>query len=317
MSITSLSFTFVNMYAPQSAKPAAPTERQPTPAAAELKSCEGHRPSGRQSRLVDAMMSALRELGFGNQGASAPAAQSPAGAQANAGSVGSADPGAAASAVAIVDAPGATPAAAAPDEAGAQPAATLESAVREFAHELFSALRQGGRGDASGQGSGRIESGEGRRQHHGHHGLGRQGYGDMSQRLDALSQTFAAPAVAATAAQDSAPVSASISITLTVQDGPADSPVQPLTSATPPAPSAAAAEPAAPKMAAPEIARNPLLQAFSRLFDALKPQAAGTPSMDMADKLRSFLQTLAQAMRPETMSSVQAPQVGGLVNVTA
>lgn len=316
MSINSLSLTFVNMYAPQSAKPAAPTERQPTPAPAEMKSCDGHRPGGRQSRLADAMMSALRELGFGNPGAPAPAAEASAGAQAKAESVASADPGAPAPAVAGVDAQSAS-SAATPAEAASQPAATLESAVREFAHELFSALRQGGRGDSSGQGSGRIESGEGRRHHHGHHGLGRQGYGDMSQRLDALAQTFAAPAVAAAAAQDSPPVSSSISITLTVQDGSAESPAEALTSATPPPPSAAVAEPAATKNAALEIAPNPLLEAFSRLFDALKPQGAGAPSMDMADKLRTFLHTLAQVMRPETMSSVQAPQVGGWVNATA
>ena len=314
MSITSLSFTFVNMYAPQGAKPAAPAGRQPAPA--ETTSCEGQRPAGRQSRLVDAMMAALRELGIGNQGASAPAVEASAGAQANAESAASADQGGAASAVAVGDSQSATPAAT-PAEAASRPAATLESAVREFAHELFSALRQGGPGDSSGQGSARIEGVEGRWHHHGHHGLGRQGYGDMSQRLDALAQTFAAPAVAATAAPDSPPVSSSISITLTVQDGPAESPVKALTSAAPPTPSALAAEPAATKNAAPEIARNPLLETFSRLFNALTPQGAGTPSTDMADKLRTFLHTLAQAMRPETMSSVQAPQLGGLVNLTA
>ena len=37
----------------------------------------------------------------------------------------------------------------------------------------------------------------------------------------------------------------------------------------------------------------------------------------MAGKLRTFLQTLAQAIRPEPMTSTQAPQVGSLVYVTA
>ncbi len=37
----------------------------------------------------------------------------------------------------------------------------------------------------------------------------------------------------------------------------------------------------------------------------------------MAGRLRTFLQTLAQALRPEAANSIQTPQIGSLVNVTA
>lgn len=72
MSITSLSFTFVNTYAPQAAKSTAPAERQ-APAQTEAKHCDEQRPATRQNRLVEAMMSALRELGFGSTPPAAPA----------------------------------------------------------------------------------------------------------------------------------------------------------------------------------------------------------------------------------------------------
>lgn len=347
MSITSLSFTFVNMYAPQSAKPTAPAERQAPEAPSETKSCDEHRPAGRQNRLVEAMMSALRELGFGSQATpastAAPVADAStavAGAQGNTAQVMTTnDPIAAAAtntaAVIATDTAAATvatdsvasadsAAAATKTAATSEPAVSVESAVHQFAHELFSALRQIGRGESSEQGSGRIDGEGGHRHHHGHHGWGRQGYGDMAQRLESLSQTFAAPAAVAASsdAQPNSPLSTSISVTLTVQDGQADSPGQALTTAAPAAATTAAAETAAAEaVASPgvaqETAKNPLLDAFSKLFSALKPQSAGASSMDMSDKLRTFLHTLAQAMRPDSMSSIQTPQVGGLVNVTA
>ena len=346
MSITSLSFTFVNMYAPQSAKPAAPTERQAPEAPSEMKSCDEHRPAGRQNRLVEAMMSALRDLGFGSQATPASmaspvadASAAVASAQGNAAQMMTTDNTAAAAAnataVMATDTAAATMATdgvASADSAAAatkaaptsEPAVTVESAVHQFAHELFRALRQIGRGESSEQVSGRIDGEGGHRHHHGHHGWGRQGYGDMAQRLESLSQTFAAPAaVAATSeVQPNSPLSTSISVTLTVQDGQADSPSQALTTATPAVETTAVAETAAAETAATpsgaqETAKNPLLDAFSKLFSALKPQSAGASSMDMSDKLRTFLHTLAQAMRPDSMSSIQTPQVGGLVNVTA
>lgn len=341
MSITSLSFTFVNTYAPQSAKPAgtAAAERAAPAEQAEKRSCGEHRPASRQNRLVEAMMSALRELGFGSQAAAttAEAATGSSAAVANAQgnpaeavSTNEANAAAAvtdtAAATAVSNADSAETAAA--TKAAAEPAVTVEAAVHQFAYELFRALRQVGRGESSEQGSNRIDGdGNRRHHHHGHHGWRREGYGDMAQRLDALSQTFAAPAAVAAGsdAQSNAPVSTSISITLTIQNGVAEAPAEAVTTT---AAAAAAAEtteaaeaseaveatPAAATPTAREVARNPLLDAFSKLFSALKPQAAQN---DMGDKLRAFLQTLAQAMRPESMSNIQTPQVGGLVNVTA
>ena len=190
----------------------------------------------------------------------------------------------------------------------------------QFAHELFRALRQVGRGEGSEERPGRIESEGGHKRHHGHHGWRREGYGDMTQRLEALSQTFTAqtPAAPAADAQPGVPVSSSISITLTVQDGQADAPVQALTTAAPP-PATVDVAVEAPASAGPvqSSPKNPLLEAFSKLFNALKPQRPAMPDADMGDKLRLFLHSLAQAIRPEAMSSIQTPQVGGLVNVTA
>ena len=354
MSITtSLSFTFVNTYASRPAKPAAAAERPAQAEQTHSHSCGESRPASRQNRLVEAMMSALRELGFGNEAQPAATAASPSPAVAStAADASAAMASAEASAAAAVSASAAasdlsatssatTTAPVAATEAAAQPAVSLESAVRQFAHELFSALRQVGRGESSEQGSRhRIDGDGGRRHHHGHHGWRREGYGDMAQRLDALSQTFAAPA--AVAAAGAAPVSTSISITLTIQNGvaqqngatpqngvaqaPAESvttnaavDANAATAETAAAAQASEAVQAAPAAIAPttaqEVSRNPLLDAFSQLFGALKPQAAQT---DMADKLRSFLQTLAQAMRPDSMNhTTQMPQVGALVNVTA
>ena len=74
--------------------------------------------------------------------------------------------------------------------------------------------------------------------------------------------------------------------------------------------------------------KNPLLEAFSKLFSALKPAAAASTSgaagtnatsaeIDLSAKLRLFLHTLAQALRPESMGGQQTAPVGGLVNLTA
>lgn len=334
MSITSLSFTFVNTYAPQAAKSTAPAERQ-APAQTEAKHRDEQRPATRQNRLVEAMMSALRELGFGSTPPAAPATapaatDAPSAATtaqaAPAEAVTTNDQAAATAAVADTAEPADKPAATTEAQATtAGPAASVESAVHQFAHELFRALRTVGGGESSEQGSNRIDGDGGHRQHHGgHHGWRREGYGDMAQRLDALSQTFAAPAAvaASSGAQPNALVSTSVSITLTVQDGQPDSSVNASTTAATPdaaAPAVEAGQAAGATAAAvaPEPAKNPLLEAFSKLFGALQPQSAGTPQADMADKLRTFLQTLAQSMRPESMSSIQTPQVGGLVNVTA
>lgn len=346
MSVTSLSFTFVNnTYTAPSAKQTAPVERG-APAEKAHQHPDGEsRPAGRPNRLVEAMMSALRELGFGNEASQPAPAAAPASAPAAATST-AADAaaalatgeGSAATALAQSAAASATnirseltDSAAANTESAEAPQVSVESAVRQFAYELFNALRQTGRGESSERGSARIDGDGGRR----HHGGRREGYGDMAQRLNALSQTFAAPA--AVAAPGATPVSTSISITLTIQNGvvqqngAARSPAEAVTTNAAVAESAEPGEvaavadasdagealPATPSAAttAQQVARNPLLDAFSQLFGALKPQAAQT---DMGDKLRTFLQTLAQAMRPESMNhGMPMPQVGALVNLTA
>ena len=67
--------------------------------------------------------------------------------------------------------------------------------------------------------------------------------------------------------------------------------------------------------------KNALLDAFTQLFDTLKPAATGTsastPASDMSEKLRQFLHTLAQALAPSNSGGVQHAQIGSMVNETA
>lgn len=362
MSVTSLSFTFVNMYSTPAAKPAA--ERPALPAQKEeTRPVEERRPGGGPNRLVQAMMTALRELGLGspsgsptgappaapaNAPASTPALASNATPSATS-AVASEESAAAASSVVETVTGSATSAAEASDAARTtRSAETLESAVHQFAHELFRALRQIGRGETSDDRSDRSDRSDRfdrsdrvdghrghRHHHHGHHGWRRHGYGDMSERLQALAQTFAAPAAVQSAgpATTGATVSTSISITLTVQGAQLPgSPMQglgtsaaiPTAALTTPSPATStdevaqdvevtAATPAAPA----EPAKNPLLEAFSKMFALLKPQGESGAETDIASKLRTFLQTLAETMRPQSMRDIQTPQVGGLVNITA
>jgi len=365
MSVTSLSFTFVNMYSSPVAKPAA--ERPAVPAQKEeTHPVEERRPGGGPNRLVQAMMTALRELGLGSpsgNAAGAPAA-APANATASAptlvsnvtsGATSSAAPEAsAAAASSVVETVTATATGAAEAReatTNTRSAESLESAVHQFAHELFRALRQIGRGETSddrsdrsdrsdrfdrSDRSDRIDGHRGHRHHHhGHHGWRRNGYGDMSERLQALAQTFAAPAAVQSAgpATTGATVSTSISITFTVQGAQLPgSPAQgPSTAAAIPTTAVSASVPAtstdklaqdvevtaATPAAQTEPARNPLLEAFSKMFALLKPQGDSGAETDIASKLRTFLQTLSETMRPQSMRDIQTPQVGGLVNITA
>lgn len=334
MSITSLSFNFVNLYAPPVARPAAASERQAAPAAMEDRCCGAPRPGGPENRLVQAMLSAFRELGFGSVPASgsstAVTANATAAAPSLQASVAEAVTTQATSATAATAEGAANAASAAQRDASAAasstqptptPAPTVESAVQQFAHELFRALREGGRGDASEQPAGRVDGERGHRRHHGHQGMRGHGYGDMSQRLQTLSQTFGAtapaPATATPEAQPSAVAAKEFSITLPVTDGQVDVPALTPTRAVSPPTARVATEATAATDVPKSSAVNPLLEAFSKLFTALKPHSAALPETGMADKLRLFLQTLAQALRPEAMHSLQTPQVGGLVNVVA
>ncbi|MDP3823371.1 MAG: hypothetical protein Q8R33_18035 [Burkholderiales bacterium] len=281
MTVTSLSFTLITTYAPQRAQPATGAQSKAPPVHDDDAGCEHKRPASRQNRLADAMMSALRELGFGaTAAAAAPAAGTPA-----------------ASSAAAPATPSATATPATSEAASAAKASSsVESAVQQFAHALFQALRQSGNGKKdSDDDSGRV-AGHGHHRHHHHHGQG-HGYGNLSQRLEALSQTAGTPTPGATTA--AAPASAAGT------------------------PAAASTTPVATPIVTPvaPVAKNPLLDAFTKLFETLKPAntgtAASTPATDMAEKLRQFLHTLAQALAPDTMGSVQRAQVGGLVDVSA
>jgi hypothetical protein len=322
MSITSVSFTFVNMYASQSAaRPVAAgrvsEQAAPLPASHDH---ESHRHIGRPNRLVQAMMTALRELGVGGQGA---AAATPTGASAAVPVAEAATPMAAAAAndpTAVVLSAGDVPVSAAVASAG-ESKTDVESAVYQFAHELMKALRPGGDAEAGGHGR-RVEGEHGGHRHHhhhrmhghhGHHGWRREGYGDMSQRLEALAQRYAPQQPEEAAALPSA---ASASVDSTMNEGVAAVPQPPAMDA---ASDARPAADAAVALATPQVAAtNPLLEAFTKLYSALQPQAARTMSeADMGDKLRVFLQSLAQALRPEGFAAPAPQPVGGLIDLAA
>ncbi|MEO8806030.1 MAG: hypothetical protein ABI433_08105 [Burkholderiaceae bacterium] len=306
MTTVSLSFNFATMYAPQAtAKPAADAARKTPPVPSDDSGCDAKRPAARHNRLEQAMLSALRDLGFGGTTAT-PA--TPAAPSATAAST--------SGPITTVTTPAATTAATT-DTSAPPTAGSVESAVHQFAHALFQALRQSDSGKTSSDDdSGRAE---GHRAHRHHHHEGRR-YGDVAQRLEALSQTVGASASATTTAPASTsaaaegPAGSSLSVTLTVDDGTADTA----------APATTVAAPVVASPAPAPAAKHSLLDAFTKLFNALKPPAPAsttTPAVgsaaDMAEKLRQFLHSLAQAMAPDAMGSVQHAQVGGLVNVTA
>jgi len=301
MSVSSVASSGVNTYQPQTAKAAAVASNTPVASDDDAQSVSrgcGHHRGGRQNTLVNAMMAAFKALGIGQPAASTPAATT------------ATTPAAATEA--------ATTAGTATDTAK-----DIEKAVHEFAHELFQALR----------GDGNSEQTHGHHGHHEHHdhdehrseragGYGR-GYGDLAQRIGQLAQTLGAPAASATTATSSTATAATGSaatapaattpattpVTTTAADTPAASTTTPAASTTPAAPATGSG--------------NRLLAAFTKLFAALQPKttstatpAADTPATDMAAKLKQFLQTLAQSMKPEA-ASAPAAATGSLLNVTA
>jgi hypothetical protein len=257
MSVSSVSFTVVNLYASQApAKPVAAVDE--TSPLSRDRSCGSD--AARPNRLLQAMMSALRELGVGG---ATPATTAGGGAAAT------------------------SPA----DPAGAS-AVGIESAAHRFAHELATALRRTGGGDASHEdGDGDAVRRHGHR-HHGHHAhpaRRHESYAGLPQRLEALARTIgASPAAETTTAADAAG-------TATDDAGLLPAPAAP--TATPP---------------------DALLDAFSRLFGALQPQPAPVPTAsDLSATLRQFLLTLAQALRPEETTPSATAHVGAIVDVTA
>lgn len=192
----------------------------------------------------------------------------------------------------------------------ATPAATLsiegdvDAAVQLIAHALLDALGAGR--EARGHSGEHRQDGE--HGHHGHrhgHGLRNAGYVDMAQRLDSLSQTIvkappAAPAPSAPATAVAPVAETPVSLAPTVESDI----------------SAAATAPAVPAPAGTSASR--LIDAFSKLFDALQPQAAAdAPASGMASRLQQFLHTLAQALSRGGSHAAAAPQTGAFVDVSA
>lgn len=267
MPITSMSFTFVSMVASSGNVAAVPAPAQPpAPAPSRVEpDDDAPRRGGGQNRLAAAMVSALRELGLGSAATST-----------------------------------ATPAAAPTNAAQPTPAsdATVDSAVQQFAHELFQAMRQVGRGDAREHGGGHDSDDRG---HH-HHARHAEGYGGWSQRLAALARSVSEP-VATPAAPATTAASAAATTATT-------------TTATPATTAPAVTDPATKSQPATSPA-NPLLDAFAKLWAAIAPPAVTAPTTDMAGKLREFLQSLAQSLRPGSMEIGPAPHLGCLVHTTA
>jgi hypothetical protein len=208
-----------------------------------------------------------------------------------------------------VDVPDATtPAATSPASVTPDPVAdadTLDKAVKAFAHALFGALHQFGRGE-------HMRRGEG--DDHGEHSDGTsarsaRGYDGLVQRLEQLASSLGASPAAASAPAPLAPAAT------------------PVAAATPVEASEQPTAGAAVDGGASVLNRktNRLLAAFGNLMAVLKPASSTAPeaptvpasaSTPMADKLRLFLQTLAQSMH----TASAAPPVsasGSLLDVRA
>ena len=310
MSISSLSFTFVsNLYQPAGAAPVAATDRRAPPAASPVGQGDEPRGRGPQKRLVQAMMTALQEMGLGAAAPAptAPTAPTAAGSTA-ATSAGAASPTTNTTAPTQASSPITAPVPVTGTATPATSADAVASAVHQFAHELFVALRPAGAGhgynDAPGRRDGEVGH-KGHHGHHGHHGWKASGYGDIAQRLDALAQSLA-PATGTTPVGDRAALPAS----------PVSIPLQEDASAAP-AVDGALPTTASTTGAATAPVRNPLLDAFSTLLNAIKPPGTGATDVDMTSSLRTFLEAMATALRPESAGSSPAPAVGSLLNLTA
>jgi hypothetical protein len=250
-----------------------------------------HEQRPRETTLVSAMMAALQALGLGQP--------------------------AAASTAPAADVPPVTPAATAvattPAPVAADPvtdADTIHKAVQAFAHALFGALHQLGHGEHTRQGEG---------EDHGDHSGGNmsrsaRGYDGFVQRLERLAASMgaapAAPSASATPAPDAAPVPAV-----------AASPTTANNESTP-----GAVVDVGTSVHGRGTSR--LLTAFGKLVNLLQPPSSSAPadpaapaapasaSISMADKLKLFLQTLAQSMHTAS-AAPPASATGSLLDVRA
>ena len=320
MNISSPSFGFVNHFA--TSPPLATTGRLPpsvSKGADNMKDGVGEHGAGRTNRLTQALSAALRELGIGGTGSTGM------------------KPG-----KTLTPATTDITAAAAASPAAPSTGGDLNGAIEQFAHALMNAL-----GDALGAGrAARGHSGEHRQDgEHGHqgHGARHNPYGNLAQRLQDLSQTVVQPAP--TALTTSAPATAAAAVNKTpislppvadsersvaapapAAQAPVQAQVQAAVIVTAPAfgtaPSVATAPASAPAPATapapiPSPA-SPLLTAFTRLFDALKPQTpSDAPATDMAARLQQFLHTMAQALSNSGGNGTALSRTGAFINVQA
>ena len=296
MNIRSLSINFVNLYT--TSAPPATAARLSAAVPREADNTKGYgdgHGAGRTNRLTQALTAALRDIGIGGAGSPPSKTTAPATTDTN-------DTNDISDANDISDTiDTAAASAATPSTNG-----NVNAAVEQFAHALMDALGAG----RSARGHGGEQRQDGERSHHGH-GSRNTRYGNFAQRLESLSRTIVQtlPAAQPPAAPASAVVpstAAPISLAPTVESE--------LGVAAPASPSA----PTAPNLAPTRSATSTLLDAFSRLFDALKPRAtADAPATDMATRLQQFLHTMAQTLSHTGWDGAAAPQTGAFVDVKA
>ena len=287
MNIRSLSINSVNLYT--TSAPPATAARLPAAVSQEADNTKGYgdgHGAVRTNRLTQALTAALREIGIG--GADRPPSKSVTPATTDTSDISDPTDTAAASA--------ATP----------STIDDVDAAVEQFASALMDALGAGH--GARGHGGEQRQDGE--RSDHGH-GSRNTRYGDFAQRLESLSQTIVQtlPAAQPPSAPASAVVpstAAPVSLAPKVESE--------LRVAAPASPSA----PTGPNPAPTRSATSTLLDAFSRLFDALKPQStADAPATDMATRLQRFLHTMAQTLSHTGLDGAAAHQSGAFVDVKA
>ena len=290
MNIRSLSINFVNLYTPSA--PSATAARSPAAVSKEADNTksdgDGHG-AVRTNRLTQALTAALREIGIGGAGSPYNKAATPETTDTN-------------------DTNDTTDTSDTAAASAATPSTNgdVNAAVEQFANALMDALGAG-RG-ARGPGGEQRQDGE--RSDHGH-GSRNTRYGDFAQRLESLSQTIVQtlpaaqlPSAAASAVVPATEAPISLAPTIESELGVA-------------APASAQASPA-PAPAPTRSATSTLLDAFSRLFDALKPRAtADAPATDMATRLQQFLHTMAQTLSHTGWDSAAAHQTGAFVDVKA
>jgi len=359
MSIASISSSLINLYAVQGAatsSAAAPTRHAKSAADADRGADRNERATGRRSVLVDAMLTALQELGLngvrGTDTAPATSAITSATPAADAATPVTATADAATAAASDTSATSAatSTSSASVDAAAADDGASfgdVTQAVAHFAHALWSAVRGT---DAAKAGEVGVDNdnhtGTGRRHHHRSVHGAEHGYDNLAERLAALASAIdpaaaslktatetAQHAVAtATAAQPAATAPAVDATAQTTAESAADAtPATAAATATTiettaaasaeiEASSVLAAEPTTTTTttapAAPPAPRNPLADAFGQLLTALRGGSAPSDS-DSSALLSRFLQTLASALQPMHATSGAPVPTGALIDVTA